>query len=161
MSRIEIRYNNGVFVVEKGSERYREGEAIEPLEVAYLLQEERAIVLDESNRVLELKDLVMIYSSKREWWLLFTVLYDLHKRGRIARRGFGDRDLILEREGKKYQIYVTEENVFIPISIILDWIESSMKKGFIPVIAVVDMYGDVTYYKASKHSFRKIEREEI
>ncbi|MEM0458113.1 MAG: hypothetical protein QXD76_03590, partial [Sulfolobales archaeon] len=63
--------------------------------------------------------------------------------------------------GKKYQIYVTEENVFIPISIILDWIESSMKKGFIPVIAVVDMYGDVTYYKASKHSFRKIEREEI
>ncbi|MEZ0290612.1 MAG: hypothetical protein ABWJ42_05930 [Sulfolobales archaeon] len=160
-SKIEIRYSNGKFIVTRGSERYRERTQLDPLEVAYLLQEDRAVVYDEGGRSIDLRDLVSLFSEKKEWWLLFTVLYDLYKRGRIARRGFTDRDLMIEREGKKYQIYVAEENVFIPISLVLEWIESSMSKGLIPVIAVVDMYGDVTYYKASKHSFRRIEREEL
>ena len=155
---IEIKVFNDKYVVVRGSEKYPKGTILDPLEVAFLIYEGKAVVFD-NDKVLSLKDLVDRYSDKKDWWLLFTVLYDLYKRGRIVKRGFSENDLILEREGKKYRIFVTEENVFLPITLISEWIESSIDKGYIPVIAVVDMHGDVTYYKASKYMFKKLDKE--
>lgn len=160
MNRIEILYRGGRFIVRRGSEKYPSGTVLDPLEVAFLLHEGKAIVFKENGETLSLKDLAIMYSDKREWWLLFTVLHDLFKRGRIVKRGFGERDLILERDNKKYQIYVAEENVMVSINELIEWIDNSFSKNMIPVIAIVDMYGDVTYYKASKHMFKKIERLE-
>lgn len=160
MNKIEIIYVGGSFVVSRGSEKYPRGAVLDPLEVAYLLHEDRAVVYGEGRRALTLRDLVEMFSDKKEWWLLFTVVHDLFKRGRVVKRGFGENDLILERDGHKYQIFVAEENVFLPISVVLEWVESSMSKGYTPVIAVVDMYGDVTYYRMSRHFFKKIEKPE-
>jgi hypothetical protein len=53
-------------------------------------------------------------------------------------------------------IYVTEEGAEIPMITLLSWIESSHHKDMIPVIAVVDMYGDVTYYQATNINLKKI-----
>jgi tRNA splicing endonuclease len=155
---IEIKVFDDKYVVVRGSEKYPKGTTLDPLEVAFLIYEGKAVVFD-NGKVLSLKDLVDRYSDKKDWWLLFTVLHDLYKRGRIVKRGFSENDLILEREGKKYRIFVTEENVFLPITLISEWIESSIDKGYIPVIAVVDMHGDVTYYKASKYMFKKLDKE--
>jgi len=161
MERIHILYVAGQFIVKKGSDKYPMGSILDPLEVAYLLHEDKAIVYGSRGEKITLRDLAYMHADKKEWWLLFTVLHDLYKRGRIAKRGFGENDLVLEREGKKYRIYVTEENVVVPISELLEWIEKAFSKNMIPVIAVVDMYGDVTYYKASKHVFKKIDKSEI
>ncbi|MGC9149187.1 MAG: hypothetical protein ACP5GI_07085 [Sulfolobales archaeon] len=161
MERIHILYVAGQFIVRKGSDKYPRGAVLDPLEVAYLLHEDKAVVFGDGGKILTLKDLATMYADKKEWWLLFTVLHDLYKRGRVAKRGFGENDLVLEREGKRYQIYVTEENVVVPISELLEWVDKAFSKNMIPVIAVVDMYGDVTYYKASKHFFKKIDKSEI
>ncbi len=161
MEKIHIEYINNQFIVRRGSDKYPRGKILDPLEVAYLLHEDRAIVFGDGGKILTLRDLASMYADKKEWWLLFTVLHDLYKRGRIARRGFGENDLILEREGKRYQIYVTEENVIVSVNELLEWIDKTFAKNMIPVIAVVDMYGDVTYYKASKHTFKKIDKGEM
>jgi len=152
---IILRASNRIEVV-SGNGRYREGEVLDFIEASYLVYMGRAKALDESGRELEVKDLFMRYASGDLWWILFTVFTDLASRGRRVRKGYGERDIIVEHGGKTYMVYVTEEGVEIPIVTLLSWIESSHHKDMIPVIAVVDMYGDVTYYQASNINLRRI-----
>jgi tRNA splicing endonuclease len=63
---------------------------------------------------------------------------------------------VVEHGNNRYRVYVTEEGAEIPMITLLSWIESSHHKDMIPVIAVVDMYGDVTYYQTSNINLRKI-----
>lgn len=139
-----------------GDEKHRQGEVLDLLEASYLAYTGRATIVDENNRPLDLKQVFMKYASGNLWWILFTVFTDLASRGRRIRKGFGERDIVVEHEGKKYMVYVTEEGAEIPVITLLSWIESSQHKDMIPVIAVVDMYGDVTYYQATSMSLRRI-----
>ncbi|MDT7888383.1 MAG: hypothetical protein RQ885_05350 [Desulfurococcales archaeon] len=139
-----------------GDNKYREGDVLDLIEASYLVYTGRAKALDESGRELDAKELFRRYASGDLWWILFTVFTDLASRGRRVRRGYGERDLVVEHGNKIYMIYVTEEGAEIPMITLLSWIESSHHKDMIPVIAVVDMYGDVTYYQATNINLKKI-----
>jgi len=139
-----------------GDNKYREGDVLDLIEASYLVYTGRAKALDESGRELDAKELFRRYASWDLWWILFTVFTDLASRGRRVRRGYGERDLVVEHGNKIYMIYVTEEGAEIPMITLLSWIESSHHKDMIPVIAVVDMYGDVTYYQATNINLKKI-----
>ncbi len=153
---IMLRAGDKITVI-KGGEKYREGETLDLFEASYLVYSGRARALDENNRELGIRELFMRYASGNLWWILFTVFTDLASRGRRIRRGYGERSIIVEHGGQRYLVYVTEEGVEIPIITLLSWIEGSQHKDMIPVIAVVDMYGDVTYYQAMGISLKKLQ----
>lgn len=153
---IVLRAGDKITVV-KGDEKYREGDAIDLFEASYLVYSGRAKAIDEKDGELGVKELFMRYASGDLWWIYFTVFTDLASRGRRIRRGYGERSIIVEHEGEKYMVYVTEEGARVPLITLLSWIESSQHKDLIPVIAVVDMYGDVTYYQAMSISLKRLQ----
>ncbi|HDD26374.1 MAG TPA: hypothetical protein ENF75_04715, partial [Acidilobales archaeon] len=77
----------------------------------------------------------------------FAVYYDLRMRGRRVRMGFQENDLIVEYGSEKIAVFVTEENNPIAVSKLLEWIKYALSKGLKPILAVVDMHGDITYYE--------------
>ncbi len=153
---ITLRAGEKIIVID-GDERYKEGEALDLFETSYLVYSGRARVLDEDDRELGIRELFMRYASGDLWWILFTVFVDLASRGRRIRRGYGERSIIVEHGGERYMVYVTEEGAEVPVITLLSWIEGSQHKNLIPVIAVVDMYGDVTYYQAIGMSLKKLQ----
>lgn len=143
-------------VVVKGGGGYEEGSELDLLQASHLVYSGKALAVDEDGRELGIRDLFARYASGDLWWILFTVFNDLASRGRKVRRGYEDRDLVVEHGGKTYRIYVTEEGASVPIITLLSWLEGSQHKDLVPVIAVVDMYGDVTYYQPFTVSFKRI-----
>ncbi|OYT47399.1 MAG: hypothetical protein B6U85_05330 [Desulfurococcales archaeon ex4484_42] len=43
-------------------------------------------------------------------------------------------------------VFVAEENSPLEAKQLIEWIDVAIKKGYEPVLAVVDAHGDVTYY---------------
>lgn len=142
--------------IARGGGEYEEGSELDLLQACYLVYTGRARALDEEGREVGIRELFAKYARGDLWWILFTVFNDLVSRGRRVKRGYGDRDLVVEHEGKAYRVFVTEEGASVPIVTLLSWIEGSQHKDLAPVIAVVDMYGDVTYYQPFSISFKKI-----
>ncbi len=114
-------------------------------EAAYLIFNGLAKLVDGDGEV-SLDKLFTKYSGGRNDWIKFVVLLDLRERGRRARAGFGDNDLIYEKGQQRIQVFVIEENSPLISGRIIEWTRKSIMKGFEPVIAVVDAHGDVTYY---------------
>ncbi|RLG88329.1 MAG: hypothetical protein DRO18_01615 [Thermoprotei archaeon] len=118
-------------------------------ELAYLIYKGMARVRDDEGP-LDLRKLFMKYSRGRSDWIKFTVLLDLRERGRKARAGFSPNALIYEKGSTKIMVFVTEENAPLEARNIIEWIEIATRKGYEPVLAVVDAHGDVTYYSIFK-----------
>jgi tRNA splicing endonuclease len=152
---IALRASDKIQVI-VGDAKYREGEELDLIEASYLVYTGRAKAFDEDGKELDVKELFKRYARGDLWWILFTVFTDLASRGRRVRKGYGERDLVVEHGNNRYRVYVTEEGAEISMITLLSWIESSHHKDMIPVIAVVDMYGDVTYYQTSNINLRKI-----
>ncbi len=134
--------------IKKGDGKYKEGAEIDLIEAAYMLYQNKALVIDQYNNTLGLKDLFIRYGKETEWWILFSVFTDLIKRGFKVKKGYGVRDLIATKGDKRYRIFVTEEGIKIKLNNILSWIENTHSKDLDTIIAVVDMYGDITYYSS-------------
>ena len=56
-------------------------------------------------------------------------------------------------------VFVTEENSPITANELVEWVKTSLSKGYQPIIAVVDAHGDVTYY--TMHILRIEDIEEV
>ncbi|RLG88621.1 MAG: hypothetical protein DRO15_02410 [Thermoprotei archaeon] len=161
--RIKIVVIDDKFVISEGKEFLWEGREIPGIgkvlhfvEVAYLLYTGRAEVFDDRGNKLGFEEFFSKYSSSRRAWILFTVYFDLRKRGKRAKPGLSDSDVIVEHQRDSLRIFVTEENTQLSLRTIIEWIEDSLRKGYKPIMAVVDMYGDVTYYELSKINLPKI-----
>ena len=128
---------------------------IDLIKAAYLLYHNKAIAIDENGKNISLRDLFMRYGDKEEWWILFSVFTDLAKRGFKVEKGYSSRDLIALKGDKKYRIFVTEEGMKIKLSYLYTWIEGTQVKDLDVLIAVVDMYGDITYYQVFPYTFQK------
>lgn len=126
------------------------------IEAAYILQSTKGIVIDSSGNPLDLKTLFIKYSRKSIDWAKFSVYYDLRKRGRKVKIGFTENDLIVEYGNERMLIFVTEENIGITVNKLLEWVKYSFSKGFKPLLAVVDMHGDITYYEITEVSLANI-----
>ncbi len=126
-----------------------------PVIVAYLLYVGKAEVVNEEGKSVNMEELIERVGN-RNLWILFSTYLDLRKRGKIPEFGAEPNELVIDRE--RTCIYVYEENAMVTPSELLSIVEKSIRKECRAIMAVVDMYGDVTYYEVSKMSFPKIER---
>lgn len=126
-------------------------------ELTYLVYKDLCDVYVENNKF----DLASLYSRFPQMdyaWSKFTVLLDLRERGRRAKSGYSPRELLYTKGGEKVLVLVLEENTLIEASKIVDWVRSAIMREFMPVIAIVDAHGDVTYYSASISRARELSR---
>ena len=153
------RVVGGRLVVEECPQSIRECEVLtknpHPVLVAYLVYVGKMRVVGPDGRELGLKELVEMFGGK-SFWIVFSTYLDLRRKGRVPKPGALDNELILERD--RLCIYIYEENAPVEPQSLIRIVESSTRRDCTPVIAVVDMYGDVTYYEVSRMSFPRIER---
>ena len=136
---------------------FKEGGLLHPLIATYLVYSNIAKIVDESGKELSLKEVINMFSD-RNFWITFSVFLDLRKRGKKVEPGIEPNELILESE--KTKVYVFEENALVKARDLVSLVGRSMKQNYRVLIAVVDMYGDVTYYEVNKLAFSRIERRE-
>ncbi len=126
-------------------------EEVELLEALYQVYRGKAI-LEYEGRELNLEEAIKLIANKcsRNIWVEFEVYIDLRKRGRILSIGPKPNTLLMKKSKSKqyyeYYILILEENKPIPLRILKDFIEEARKNSWKPIIAVVDRYGDITYY---------------
>ncbi len=151
---------DGGIEVEECPERIRECTLVKklgphPVLVLYLAYTGRARIVDADGNELSIEDAVKSLGDK-SLWITFSTFLDLRRRGKIPEPGSSPNELVIDSEGMC--VYVYEENAIVTPEELVSITESSMRRECRAVIAVVDMYGDVTYYEVSKMSFPKIER---
>ncbi len=133
------------------------GSKVHPLVAMFMIYSGIAVLYDDRGCELSLEELLK-RMNKRELWITFSVYLDLLKRGRRVEPGVADNELVLEK--LRVKVYVFEENSLVKPEMLIDIIEKASRQDYKVVIAVVDMYGDVTYYEVSKISFPVIERRD-
>ncbi len=119
-------------------------------------------VVDASGRAVS-EDELLAVAARRDprVWVKVEVYKDLRRRGRIVVPGPRPGTLLvkLRRRSPRYDYYVLilEERVPVKLSTIMSFVEEAMKNGWTPVLAIVDDYGDVTYYTPSPFAPRRRE----
>ncbi len=157
-------------IVEKGLDkilRYlpeRSTSILEPIELLYLTYNGLAEVYDEKGGKLGFQELISIFTLSNPYtWVEFEVYLDLRKRGKIPVKGPRPHTFLLRRskKAKEYTHYilVLEENRPVKIATIYSFVEEALKNNWQPILAIVDRYGDITYYAAMPFHPRKVQRE--
>lgn len=138
-------------------ERFVSGEKgfVDPALAFYLVYSGMADVIDENNSKVGFEEFVEKIQSRLKG-SVFLVLMDLLKRGKKVLAGSSENELILVDE--KASVLVLDEDAVVRVDDLYNDVDRAIKQGYKLIIAVVDMYGDVTYYEVSKMSFPKIER---
>ncbi|MDK6027813.1 hypothetical protein QPL79_00310 [Ignisphaera sp. 4213-co] len=131
------------------------GKQIDPALAFYLIYNNVADVVNENNVKIGFDEFIKRIQSSVNT-SIFLVLMDLLKRGKKVSMGVSKNELVLVDE--KTRILVLDEDAVINVENLYNTVDRAIKQGYKLVIAVVDMYGDVTYYEVSKMSFPKIER---
>jgi tRNA-intron endonuclease len=121
-------------------------------EAVYKAKKGEMTLIDEDEKILSWFDAARILSKfKHNFWIMFSVYYDLRERGRNLSYGPYENSFTLYMKDKPlYHVFVTEETFSFPVSQIVEWLESSMKMGREPILAIVDKHGDVSYYTLEK-----------
>lgn len=134
---------------------YMKRRGANPIMVAYLLYIGKAEVKDCNGNPMDLEDLVKMFGGK-SMWIVFSTYLDLRRRGKVPDLGAEPRELMLEKD--RMCIYVYEENAKVKPIELAALVERGLRRDCRVVIAIVDMYGDVTYYEVTKMTFPRIER---
>ena len=133
-----------------------DGLHLSPLEAVYLVYKGRLIATMDGQEM-SFRDLMAYYSRRDEMmWVMFTVYYDLRKRGRKPVQGPSRNSLVFkDPRGGLVEVYVLEESRMISLTDVLEMLEASVRNGRIPVLAIVDRHGDVTYYAINRFTPRR------
>ncbi len=136
-------------------------ERIPLCEAVLLVVDGKAELVDKEGRKLTVEEAVAIASRYNpEVWVKVEVYMDLKRRGRIVVPGPRHNTLLVKLRKRSpnydYYVLVTEERRPIKLSLITSFIEEASKNGWTPLIAVVDAYGDVTYYTPSRFTARRV-----
>jgi len=121
------------------------------IEAAYLIYIGNAEALTEDGQRLTFRDVISIALKRSAYaWVLFEVYYDLRKRGKIPVPGPRPHSLLVRRSKKalrySHYILVLEESRKLPIEELFSFVEEAMHNQWEPIVAIVDRYGDITYY---------------
>ncbi len=137
--------------IERDVVLYPEDRRLHPVEVAYTLYRDSSIVVSDSGSVYDFRSFILEYSSRNPLALpLFEVYLELRRRGRLPVPGPRENTLILLRSRRNpkptHYILVVEEGRPIPITTLDTFVEEARRRSLEPVLAIVDRYGDVTFY---------------
>ena len=123
------------------------------LETAYLAYINLADIIINNNKT-TFKDIIILYSRENPHaWAEFEVYIDLRQRGRIVAPGPRSNTLLVKYrkidKNYRYYVLVLEEDIEVPLTKLKSFIEEAHKNGWEPLLAIVDRYGDITYYTPS------------
>jgi tRNA-intron endonuclease len=124
---------------------------IHVIEALYILYTGHGRAVDEEDKNMGFKEVMEAYSSLNPYaWVEFEVYYDLRRRGRIAMPGPRQHTFLLRKSKKdpRYTKYVLvlEESRRVTLDQLNKFVEEALHNNWEPVIAIVDRYGDITYY---------------
>lgn len=128
-----------------------ENSEIHVIEALYILYTGQGRAVSEDGAEIGFKEVMEAYTSINPLaWVEFEVYYDLKKRGRMPVPGPRPHTLLL-RGGKKSPKYtryilVLEESRSITPDYLSGFVEEALHNDWEPVVAIVDRYGDITYY---------------
>ncbi|AEM39158.1 tRNA intron endonuclease, catalytic domain-containing protein [Pyrolobus fumarii 1A] len=127
-----------------------EGRRLHPVEVAYILYRDAAVVKIGEKSV-TFREFMTLYSRINPMALpFFEVYYELRRRGKLPIPGPRENTLVLIRSRRNpkqtHYILVVEEGRPVPIKLLQSFVEEARHRGLEPVLAIVDRYGDVTFY---------------
>ncbi|KSW11902.1 hypothetical protein CF15_03635 [Pyrodictium occultum] len=128
-------------------------ESVHPLEALYLVYNGVATVTDRRGKRYSFENLVRLYSLRNPYaWVEFEVYLDLRKRGRLPVPGPRPHSLLLKKRKKEpkftHYILVLEESRPVKLDTLYSFVEEASKNNWEPLLAIVDRYGDITYYTA-------------
>ncbi|BEP16981.1 hypothetical protein PYJP_03330 [Pyrofollis japonicus] len=123
------------------------------LEALYLLYKKHAILFTAEDSEASFEELMRLYSVSNPYaWVEFEVYLDLKRRGRHPVPGPRPHTLLLKKRKNenKYTHYVLvlEENRPVTLETLYSFIREAYSNDWEPVLAIVDRYGDITYYEA-------------
>lgn len=132
--------------------------SINVLEASYLIAIEKASINSKAGWE-EALELIKRYEIPLQ---LFLVYYDLRKRGRRVWEGARSNTLISETTNlKRIEVLVLKEGDLINAYDIANWSELAVSDSHIPIIAIVDKNGDITYYESRIFAFATTESSSI
>jgi tRNA-intron endonuclease len=163
-SNIDITVEKGLDIILRHLPE-RPTSKVEVIEALYLLYTGLAVALDQQEKQYTFEELMKLYTKINPYaWVEFEVYLDLRKRGRIPVKGPKEHTFLLRRSRRIRQythyILVLEENRPISVSSIYSFVEEALKNNWQPLIAIVDRYGDITYYSVMPFHPQKLRREE-
>ncbi|ABM80803.1 hypothetical protein [Hyperthermus butylicus] len=152
--KIAIVVEEGVELLQRYLPKRATPSEVEPVEALYLLYTEAARLYDEQGRMLNFEQLMRMLTILNPYaWVEFEVYLDLRRRGRIPVPGPRSHTFLLRRSKRdtKYTHYilVLEENRPVSLSLINSFVEEALKNNWEPILAIVDRYGDITYYSVT------------
>lgn len=138
--------------------KFQEGLILDLVEIAYLLSNGKLAVKDPSSGdvVRDMNELVSRFSAcfEKFFWPMLTVFKDLRDRGRRVRVVEPMKFLVKDKNGDLRLIYVLEERSPVSIDKILETIIEARRNNLKATIAVVSLYGELTYYEISQVELR-------
>ena len=130
---------------------YEVGGRLHPLEALYLAYTGQCRIVDDSGGEVDFAELMRRYANLNPYaWVEFEVYYDLRRRGRIPVPGPREHSLLLRKSRKdprfvKY-LLILEESRLVHVSLLDEFVEEALRNKWEPLVAIVDRYGDITYY---------------
>jgi tRNA-intron endonuclease len=162
-----ILMGNKIIVTGSGAEKLHEqgyyGEwednklVLFDVEALYLLDNNKIILVDESNKVLTFQELVnLLLKNDPNIWLRYLLYSDLRRRGYVVKEGYGKglefrvyrRGAMIGKEPAKYLVYGLIEGKTISISELKNISNKAKLSNKDLIIAVIDRQGEITYYEA-------------
>jgi len=129
------------------------------VEILFLLEREKILLYDESEKSLTFPETVALLSKgDPEMWVRYLLYSDLRRRGYIVKPGYGPkleyrvyrRGAVVGKEPAKYLVYGLVEGKTISISELTSISNSAKLSKKDLILAVIDRQGEITYYDASE-----------
>jgi tRNA-intron endonuclease len=120
------------------------------VEVAYLLLSGRMRLVSDDT-ILGLNDFMDKYYSclKEFFWPRLVVYKDLRDRGRRVRIIGSNKYIVKDKYGDLRLVYVLEESRRVNVDAVSEIISEALDNGLKPVLAIVSLQGDLTYYEVT------------
>ncbi|BCU67318.1 hypothetical protein HS7_07550 [Sulfolobales archaeon HS-7] len=122
-------------------------------EILYLLFKSKLNIIMKGKKS-EFQEIILsLYRRDITLWKKFIVYVDLREKGRVLEDGPFESSLLLltSKEGEPYAvIYIVSENEEIYPSKIFEILRFSRKNSKELFLAIIDKYGDITYYNLSE-----------
>ncbi len=126
------------------------GRPVHPVEALHLLYRGTGEVTVGDERV-GFTELLEMYAERNPLALAYYEVYlELRRRGRLPIPGPRENTLILIRSRRNprqtHYVLVLEEGRLVRVSQLALFVEEARRRGLEPLLAIVDRYGDVTFY---------------
>jgi tRNA-intron endonuclease len=122
------------------------------IEISYLLLTGRIIVETDGRIISTLEDFMKssLECFKEYSWSNLVVYKDLRDRGRKVRVLGKNVFMMKDKHGDIRLVLILEEKSPLGVKDIIEFAEKSMRNNITPIVAIVSLQGEITYYELAR-----------